>query len=52
MGNSLRSTEEYNAQMVEELSEEEKKQIACGTAALARHFGYDSIPYLKKYYAE
>ena len=51
-GTVLRSTEEYNAQMVEELSEEEKKQIACGTAALARHFGYDSIPYLKKYYAE
>lgn len=51
-GTVLRSTEEYNAQMVEELSEEEKKQIVCGTTALARHFGYDKIPYLKKYYVE
>lgn len=51
-GTVLRSTEEYNAQMVEELSDAEKHQIACGTAALARHFGYDKIPYLAKYYAE
>lgn len=50
-GTVLRSTEEYNAEIVDELSEEEKKQIICGTTALARHFHYDSIPYLTKYYS-
>lgn len=51
-GTVLRSTEEYNAAMIDELSEEEKKQIVCGTTALARHFGYDEVPYLREYYAE
>ena len=51
-GTVLRSTEEYNAQLIDELSEEEKHQIVCGTTALARHFGYDKISYLAKYYAE
>lgn len=49
-GTVLRSTEEYNASIIDELSENEKKQIVCGTTALARHFGYDSVPYLSKYY--
>lgn len=51
-GTVLRSTEKYNAQIIDELSEEEKHQIVCGTAALARHFGYDKVDYLEKYYAE
>lgn len=46
------STEEYNAQIIDELSEEEKQQIISGTTAIARHFGYDQIPYLQKYYAQ
>ena len=50
-GTVLRSTEEYNAEIIDELSEEEKRQIVCGTCALAKHFGYDKVPYLKKYYA-
>lgn len=50
-GTVLRSTEEYNASLIDELSEAEKQQIVCGTTALARHFGYDQIPYLEKYYA-
>lgn len=51
-GTVLRSTEEYNAEIIDELSEAEKKQIVCGTTALARHFGYDKVAYLSKYYAE
>ena len=51
-GTVLRSTEEYNSKIIDELSEEEKKQITGGTMALAKHFGYGSIDYLKKYYAE
>lgn len=50
-GTVLKSTESYNAGIIDELSDEEKKQIVCGTAALARHFGYDQISYLKGYYA-
>lgn len=49
-GTVLRSTEEYNAQIIDELSEEEKSQIVAGTTALAKHFGYDKVPYLSKYY--
>ena len=51
-GTVLRSTEEYNSKIIDELSEEEKKQITGGTMALAKHSGYGSIDYLKKYYAE
>ncbi len=49
-GTVLKSTEEYNASLIDELSEEEKRQIVCGTTALARHFGYQNITYLEKYY--
>lgn len=51
-GTVLRSTEEYNAEIIDELSFEEKRQIIAGTTALARHFNYQDIPYLNKYYAE
>ena len=51
-GTVLQSTEEYNAKMADDLSAAEKKQITCATTALARHFGYDKIPYLRGYYAE
>lgn len=50
-GTVLSSAEEYNVSLIDELSETEKQQIICGTTALARHFGYDKIPYLEKYYA-
>jgi len=49
-GTVLKSTKEYNEAVIEELSEEERKQIAQGTTALARHFKYDEIDYLSKYY--
>jgi hypothetical protein len=51
-GTVLKSTEDYNETIIEELSDAERHQITCGTMALARHFKYDEIRYLKKYYAE
>lgn len=51
-GTVLRDTEDYNAQLIDELSDAEKHQIVCGTTALARYFDYDKIPYLKQYYAQ
>ncbi len=44
------STEEYNMQIISDLSETEINQIVCGTTALAKHFGYDEVPYLRDYY--
>jgi hypothetical protein len=49
-GTVLKSTEEYNRQIIDELSAAEKRQIAHGTAALARHFAYDQIAYLAPLY--
>ncbi len=49
-GTVLKCTRDYNEAIIEELSEEERRQIAQGTAALARHFGYDRIDYLSKLY--
>lgn len=49
-GTVLRSTKEYNAQIIGELDNAEKEQISSATAALARHFGYDRVDYLKQYY--
>ncbi len=51
-GTVLRSTEEYNREIIDELSENEKKQISDATNALACHFGYNKIDYLKNYYAK
>ena len=51
-GTVLKSDEEYNKKIIDELTDAEKKQIIAGTTALARHFGYDNIEYLKEYYAE
>lgn len=49
-GTVLKSTPEYNESIINELSDAEKTQIAQGTLALARHFQYDQIDYLTKYY--
>jgi hypothetical protein len=49
-GTVLKSTSAYNQAVIEELSDFEKEQIVHGTSALAHHFGYDQIDYLKKYY--
>jgi len=49
-GTVLKSTRDYNAAMIDELSDAEKTQIVHGTAALARHFGYDQIDYLRQYF--
>lgn len=51
-GTVLKSDEEYNSAIIDELSQEEKQQIIYATTALAKHFGYDKVEYLKKYYAE
>lgn len=50
-GTVLKSDENYNKQIIDELTETEKNQISYATAALAKHFGYDKIEYLKGYYA-
>jgi hypothetical protein len=49
-GTVLKSTKDYNQEVIRELSDEERKQIAQGTAALGRHFGYDRIDYLNQLY--
>ena len=49
-GTVLKSTKEYNAAIIDELSQDEVTQIINGTTALARHFKYDEIDYLAKYY--
>lgn len=49
-GTVLKSTAAYNEQIISELSEAERTQIAQATTALARHFKYDQIPYLKPLY--
>lgn len=51
-GTVLKSDEAYNSSIIDELSQEEKQQIIYATTALAKHFGYDKINYLAKYYAE
>lgn len=49
-GTVLRCTQDYNASVIRELDQSELKQIARGTTALARHFGYDKVGYLREYY--
>ena len=49
-GTVLKSTAEYNKEVIDELSQDEKDHIVAATTALARHFGYDKIDYLSKYY--
>jgi hypothetical protein len=49
-GTVLKSTKDYNKDVIGELSADERKQISQGTAALARHFGYDKIDYLSPLY--
>ncbi|MDD1518436.1 MULTISPECIES: sulfotransferase [Bradyrhizobium] len=49
-GTVLKSTKDYNKAVIDELSDDERKQIAQGSAALARHFGYDQIDYLSPLY--
>lgn len=51
-GTVLKSDEKYNSSIIDELSEKEKQQIVYATKALAKHFGYDKIDYLARYYAE
>lgn len=49
-GTVLKSTEQYNIAIIEELSDDEKEIIAASSQALASHFKYDQISYLKKFY--
>ena len=50
-GTVLKSDADYNRKIIDELSDAEKRQIVAATAALARHFGYGEIDYLRPYYA-
>ena len=49
-GTVLKSDISYNQNIINELSDSERKHIACATNALARHFGYDKIDYLEDFY--
>lgn len=49
-GTVLRSSEDYNRSLIDELNDAEKKMIVDGTTALARHFGYHELDYLARYY--
>jgi hypothetical protein len=49
-GTVLRSTSDYNKQVIELLTNEEKKKIAYSTKAIAKHFSYHEIEYLKPLY--
>jgi hypothetical protein len=49
-GTVLRSSEEYNKEVIDSLSLEEKRIISSSTAAIAKHFNYDQISYLKGLY--
>ncbi|MFD1179396.1 sulfotransferase family protein [Paenibacillus puldeungensis] len=51
-GTVLKSTEDYNKEIIGELTVEEKNKIVAGTTALARHFDYQNIEYLREYYAK
>lgn len=51
-GTVLKSTEAYNAGIIDELSLDEKRIIRGATAALARNFGYNEVPYLRDLYLE
>jgi hypothetical protein len=49
-GTVLKSTQDYNRDIIAELSTAETAQIAAATAALAKHFKYNEIDYLSQYY--
>jgi hypothetical protein len=49
-GTVLKSTEDYNRDIIEELSDAERRQIAQGTMALAKHFKYDEVDYVSRHY--
>ena len=50
-GTVLKSTRDYNEAIIDELSDAEKAQIVHGTSALAHHFGYGQVDYLRKYFS-
>ncbi len=45
-GTVLKATEAYNIGLINELDDDERRQIRLGTEALARHFGYDRLDFL------
>lgn len=49
-GTVLKSTKEYNESLVVELNNAEKRQIVAATTALARHFKYHELDFLREYY--
>jgi hypothetical protein len=51
-GTVLKTTEDYNKSIIDQLDISEKKRIIAGTICLARYFKYHEIDYLAKHYAE
>lgn len=51
-GTVLKSTAEYNKEIINDLSDAEKNQISAATKALAIHFGYDKVDYLRDLYVK
>ena len=51
-GTVLKSTKDYNENIINELTDEERQHIAYATKALATYFGYVEMPFLKGYYAK
>ena len=49
-GTVLRSSEDYNKDVIDSLTQKEKQIISSSTAAVAKHFNYDQISYLKGLY--
>lgn len=49
-GTVLRSTEEYNIEVIDRLSDQEKQIIEISTKAVARQFNYHQVPYLERFY--
>ncbi len=49
-GTVMRSSSEYNQEVISLLTDEERRTISSSTKALANHFQYDQISYLKDLY--
>jgi hypothetical protein len=49
-GTVLKSSQSYNQEIISDLTVSELIQITHATSALARHFNYDKISYLSKFY--
>jgi hypothetical protein len=51
-GTVLQSTQEYNKSIISDLNKHEKRMISASTKALAQHFGYQKVAYVRKIYKD